>query len=121
MEAGTETEMAALRNKNCFGNQERRGESGRAHCNRRLAGGRGARLSSLRPVPCRDAESLVADIRSKEGRGCHSGADLGTPEGATQLAKGGSIYCLAKRLDVLVSNAGISKAATIMDHTLEGL
>src|SRR5882672_9038163 len=34
-----------------------------------------------------DAESLVADIRSNEGRADAIRADLGTPEGATLLAK----------------------------------
>jgi len=45
-------------------------------------------------------------------------ADLGTPDGATLLAKEVSSIG-GERLDVLVSNAGISKAATIQDHTVE--
>src|ERR1700692_711825 len=65
-----------------------------------------------------DAESLVADIRSKEGRADAIQADLGTPEGATLLAKEVRSI-VGERLDVLVSNAGISKAATIKDHTVE--
>jgi NAD(P)-dependent dehydrogenase (short-subunit alcohol dehydrogenase family) len=65
-----------------------------------------------------DAESLVADIRSKEGRADAIRADLGTPEGATLLAKEVRAI-VGERLDVLVSNAGISKAATIKDHTVE--
>jgi NAD(P)-dependent dehydrogenase (short-subunit alcohol dehydrogenase family) len=57
-------------------------------------------------------------IHSKGGRADSIGADLGTPEGATLLAK--EVRSIAgKRLDVLVSNAGISKAATIRDHTME--
>ena len=65
-----------------------------------------------------DAESLVADIRSEGGRADAIKADLGTPDGATLLAKEvGSI--VGERLDVLVSNAGISKAATIKGHTVE--
>ena len=64
-----------------------------------------------------DAESLVAGILSKGGRANAIGADLGTPEGATLLAK--EVRLIAgERLDVLVSNAGISKAATIKDHTV---
>jgi NAD(P)-dependent dehydrogenase (short-subunit alcohol dehydrogenase family) len=63
-----------------------------------------------------DAESLVADIRSKEGRADAIQADLGTPDGATLLAKEVRSI-VGERLDVLVSNAGISKAATIKDHT----
>src|SRR6202047_2022737 len=64
-----------------------------------------------------DAESLVADIRSKEGRANAISADLGTPEGATLLAKEVRSI-VGERLDVLVSNAGITKAATIKDHTV---
>src|SRR5439155_5061477 len=66
----------------------------------------------------RDAESLVADIRSKGGSADAIRADLGTPEGATLLAKEVRSI-VGKQLDVLVSNAGISKAATIKDHTVE--
>jgi Short-chain dehydrogenases of various substrate specificities len=65
-----------------------------------------------------DAESLVADIHSKGGRADAISVDLGTPEGATLLAKEVRSI-VGKRLDVLVSNAGISKAATIKDHTVE--
>ena len=64
-----------------------------------------------------EAESLVADIRSKEGRADAIRADLGTPEGATLLAKEVRSI-VGERLDVLVSNAGISKAATLKDHTV---
>src|SRR5438094_5001735 len=65
-----------------------------------------------------DAESIVADIRSKGGRADAIKADLGTPDGATLLAKEVRSI-VGERLDVLVSNAGISKAATIQDHTVE--
>ena len=65
-----------------------------------------------------DAESIVADIRSRGGRADAIQADLGTSDGATLLAK--EVRSIAgERLDVLVSNAGISKAATIADHTVE--
>ncbi len=65
-----------------------------------------------------EAESLVADIRSKGGRANALRADLGTPEGPTLLAK--EVRSIAgERLDVLVSNAGISKVGTIKDHTAE--
>src|SRR5438876_7060121 len=66
----------------------------------------------------RDAESLVAEIRSKGGRADAIRADLGTPDGATLLAKDVRSI-VGERLDVLVSNAGISKAATIKDYTVE--
>ncbi len=64
-----------------------------------------------------DAESLVAAIRSKGGHADAIRADLGTPEGATLLANEVRSI-VGQRLDVLVSNAGISKAATFKDHTV---
>ena len=64
-----------------------------------------------------DAESLVAGIRSKGGRADTLEADLGSPDGARLLAKEVRSI-VGERLDVLVSNAGITKAATIKDHTV---
>ena len=54
----------------------------------------------------------------KRGRADAIRADLGTRDGATLLAEHVRSI-VGGRLDVLVSNAGISKAATIQDHTLE--
>jgi 3-oxoacyl-[acyl-carrier protein] reductase len=65
-----------------------------------------------------DAESLVAAILSKGGRASAISADLGTPEGATLLAKEVRTI-VGERLDVLVLNAGISKAARLADYTVE--
>jgi 3-oxoacyl-[acyl-carrier protein] reductase len=65
-----------------------------------------------------DAESLVAAIRSKGGHADVLRADLGTPEGATLLAQQVRSI-VGERLDVLVLNAGITKAATIKEHTVE--
>ncbi len=65
-----------------------------------------------------EAESVVEIIHSKGGHADAVGADLGTPDGATLLAKEVQSI-VGKQLDVLVSNAGISKAATIRDHTVE--
>jgi NAD(P)-dependent dehydrogenase (short-subunit alcohol dehydrogenase family) len=65
-----------------------------------------------------DAESLVAEIRSKQGRADAVRADLGKPEGAALLAKEARSI-VGERLDVVVSNAGVSKSATIRDHTVE--
>src|SRR6478736_5062346 len=65
-----------------------------------------------------DAESLVAGIRSKGGRADAIRADLATADGATLLAREVR-RIVGERLDVLVSNAGISKAATIAGHTVE--
>jgi 3-oxoacyl-[acyl-carrier protein] reductase len=65
-----------------------------------------------------EAESLVAAIQKKGGRANAIAADLGPPNGAALLAKQvRSIF--GDRLDVLVSNAGISKAAPIADYTVE--
>jgi 3-oxoacyl-[acyl-carrier protein] reductase len=65
-----------------------------------------------------EAQSLVESIHSKGGRADAIRADLGTPEGATLLANEVRSI-VGKQLDLLVSNAGISKAATIRDHTIE--
>jgi 3-oxoacyl-[acyl-carrier protein] reductase len=65
-----------------------------------------------------DAESLVAGILSKGGRANAIRADLGTPEGATLLAKEVRAI-VGDRLDVLVLNAGISKAALLADYKVE--
>src|ERR1700692_3656799 len=65
-----------------------------------------------------EAESLVSEIQAKGGRAQAISADLGTPNGAALLAEQVRSI-VGDRLDVLVSNAGISKAATIKDHTVE--
>src|ERR1700733_15074800 len=65
-----------------------------------------------------EAESLVSEIQTRGGRANAISADLGTPNGAALLAKQvRSIF--GDRLNVLVLNAGISKAATIKDHKVE--
>ena len=66
----------------------------------------------------REAESLVVEIRRKGGRADAVSADLGIPDGASLLAKQVRSI-VGDRLDVLVLNAGISKAARIADHTVE--
>ena len=65
-----------------------------------------------------EAESLVSEIQAKGGRANAISADLGIPEGARLLAKQVRAI-VADRLDVLVLNAGISKAARIADYTVE--
>ncbi len=65
-----------------------------------------------------EAESLVGEIQTKGSRATAISADLATPDGAAQLAqKVRSI--VGDRLDILVSNAGVSKAARIADYTVE--
>src|ERR1700760_4173583 len=65
-----------------------------------------------------EAESLVVEIRRKGGNADAVSADLGTPDSASLLAKQVRSI-VGDRLDVLVLNAGISKAATIADYTVE--
>src|SRR6202051_1782826 len=66
----------------------------------------------------KEAESLVAEIQTKGGRADAISADLGTPDGAALLATQVRSI-VGNRLDVLVLNAGISKAARIADHSVE--
>ena len=108
-------EMSTLRNKTALVTGASRG-IGRATASALAEAGAHVLVHYGRSV--QDAESLVADIRSKEGRADAIRADLGTPEGATLLAKEVRSI-VGERLDVLVSNAGISKAVTIKDHTVE--
>lgn len=65
-----------------------------------------------------EAESLVTEIQMKGGRADAISADLGTPDGASLLAKQVRTI-VGERLDVLVLNAGISKSARIGDYTIE--
>jgi 3-oxoacyl-[acyl-carrier protein] reductase len=65
-----------------------------------------------------EAESLVSEIQAKGGRANVISTDLGTPNGAALLAKQVRSI-VGERLDVLVLNAGISKAARIADYTVE--
>jgi 3-oxoacyl-[acyl-carrier protein] reductase len=65
-----------------------------------------------------EAESLLAAIQAKGGSANAISADLGTPNGAALLA-GQVRSIVGDRLDVLVLNAGISKAARIADYTVE--
>jgi 3-oxoacyl-[acyl-carrier protein] reductase len=65
-----------------------------------------------------EAKSLVAEIQTKGGRADAISADLGTPDGASLLAKQVRSI-VGDRLDVLVLNAGISKAVRIADYTVE--
>src|SRR5260370_33596287 len=107
--------MAALLNKTALVTGASRG-IGRATASALAAAGAHVLVHYGRSV--QEAESLVADVSSKEGRADAIQADLGTPDGATLLAKEVRSI-VGERLDVLVSNAGISKAATIQDHTVE--
>src|SRR5712675_3405733 len=65
-----------------------------------------------------EAESLVSEIQAQGGRAEAISADLGTPNGAALLAEQVRAI-VGDRLDVLVLNAGISKAARLADYTIE--
>ena len=64
------------------------------------------------------AESLVSEIQSNGGRANAISVDLGTPNSAALLATQVRSI-VGDRLDVLVLNAGIGKAARIADYTVE--
>ena len=66
----------------------------------------------------KEAEAVVAQIRKAGGRGDAIACDLAAPEGPHRLAKQVRTI-VGDRLDILVANAGISKAATIEDTTVE--
>jgi 3-oxoacyl-[acyl-carrier protein] reductase len=64
-----------------------------------------------------DAESLVAEIRGAGGSADAIKADLSVADGAATLAR--QVREIAGgRLDIFVSNAGISKAGPMEDHTI---
>jgi 3-oxoacyl-[acyl-carrier protein] reductase len=65
-----------------------------------------------------EAESLVAEIKANGGRADSISADLAAPDGPLELAAKVR-SAVGDHLDVLVLNAGISKAARIGDYKLE--
>ena len=107
--------MAALRNKTALVTGASRG-IGRATAS--ALADAGAHVLVHYGRSAQDAESLVAGIQTKGGSANAISADLGIAEGAALLAKQVRSI-IGDRLDVLVLNAGISKAARIADHTVE--
>jgi NAD(P)-dependent dehydrogenase (short-subunit alcohol dehydrogenase family) len=67
-----------------------------------------------------EAESVVAEIKARGGQAEAIAADLASVEGASLLAKEVRAR-VGERLDVLVLNAGVSKAAKIEDYKAEDL
>jgi 3-oxoacyl-[acyl-carrier protein] reductase len=65
-----------------------------------------------------EADALVAEIRAAGGFADVIQGDLAAAHGAATVAQKVRAV-VGGRLDVLVSNAGISKAASIEDHTIE--
>jgi 3-oxoacyl-[acyl-carrier protein] reductase len=66
----------------------------------------------------KEAEAVVSEIRKAGARGDTVAADLAAPDGPHKLARQVRTI-VGDRLDVLVANAGISKASTIEDTTVE--
>jgi NAD(P)-dependent dehydrogenase (short-subunit alcohol dehydrogenase family) len=64
------------------------------------------------------AAAVVTEIRQAGGRAEKIAADLGAPDGPHALATRVRAV-VGDRLDILVANAGISKAATIEETTVE--
>ena len=78
----------------------------------------GARVLVHYDRGAKEANGVAAEIRKAGGRADAVAADLGAKDGAHKLARqarsiGGD------RLDILIANAGISKAATIEETTVE--
>jgi 3-oxoacyl-[acyl-carrier protein] reductase len=66
----------------------------------------------------KEAEAVVAEIRLLGGRGEKLAADLALTDGSHQLAE--QVRGIAgERLDILVANAGISKASPIEQTTVD--
>ena len=65
-----------------------------------------------------EAEAVVQEIRSAGGRAQALSADLASPNGPRALAAEVRAI-VGDRLDILVSNAGIAKAASIEETSLE--
>jgi 3-oxoacyl-[acyl-carrier protein] reductase len=66
----------------------------------------------------KEADEVVAEIKSAGGRADAIAADLAAPDGAHKLARQVR-EIVGSRLDVLVANAGVSKAAPIEELTVE--
>jgi 3-oxoacyl-[acyl-carrier protein] reductase len=66
----------------------------------------------------KEAEAVVEEISKAGGRAEKVAADLSTPDGPHELAKRVRSI-IGDRLDILVANAGISKAASIEETTVE--
>jgi 3-oxoacyl-[acyl-carrier protein] reductase len=65
----------------------------------------------------KEADAVVAEIRQAGGKAEKISADLRSPDGPHQLAQR-THEIIGGRLDILVANAGISRAASIQDTTV---
>ena len=66
----------------------------------------------------KEAEAVVAEIRKSGGRAEALAADLAAPDGAHKLARQVRAI-VGDRLDILVANAGVAKAAVIEETSVE--
>jgi NAD(P)-dependent dehydrogenase (short-subunit alcohol dehydrogenase family) len=66
----------------------------------------------------KEADGVAAEIRKAGGRADAIAADLAAEDGAHKLARQARSI-VGDRLDILIANAGISKAATIEETTVE--
>src|SRR6202165_1192189 len=66
----------------------------------------------------KEADGVVAEILKAGGRADAVATDLATADGAGKLARQARSI-IGDRLDILVANAGVSKAATIEETTVE--
>ena len=66
----------------------------------------------------KEADDVVAEIRKAGGRADAIATDLAAADGASKLARQARSI-VGDRLDILVANAGILKAATIEETTVE--
>jgi 3-oxoacyl-[acyl-carrier protein] reductase len=66
----------------------------------------------------KEADGVVAEIREAGGRADAIATDLAAPDGAGKLARQAR-RIVGDRLDILIANAEISKAATIEETTVE--
>jgi 3-oxoacyl-[acyl-carrier protein] reductase len=66
----------------------------------------------------KEADDVVAEIRKLGSKADAIGADLGTADGPQKLARQVRSI-VGDRLDILVANAGVTKAATIEETTVE--
>src|SRR5216684_2471518 len=90
-------------------------KGGRLH--KRIAGP-GAQVLVHYGSGAKEAAAVVAEISEAGGRADAVAADLSAPDGAHKLARQVRAV-VGDRLDILVAKAGISKAATTEETTVE--
>jgi 3-oxoacyl-[acyl-carrier protein] reductase len=78
----------------------------------------GARVIVHYSSAATEANALVSELRASGGHAEIAVADISQPQGVSELAT--QVQAIAGRqLDIIVANAGITKAATISDYTVE--